>query len=1094
MDRDYHNSSGYENSGHRFSANNIRQNYAHHNSRQDRDDNASQSNRRNGGPGGGGMDRGSSFSRGSNQNYSSSSRSEYPNSRDGYLTHSSGGGDNRGPGRYSSDTKQYQSNNNNYDSKGRDSTNYSSSEPRPKNPTDSLKAYQQAKSSDPFAVGVESSATYFHETYDKLDRKTGLADHYSGTKHSVTIIKTFCEMATQTTEDDVLPHESTWNGIQIVRVTRKHPTDKASPGYTQPPTEHTSSLLKAVSGTGSSIANAGGSSKQHQHSQDHYPPQQRMTRSDDPTRGSNAPGYGTGARYLDKTSAPSRSQNIPQEDEQPQWYGSTSTTRGLSSQPNDGFGTANNTGTASQNQSSAMPAIDQWSITPGATSQKPSAAAPAIDQWSITPGATSQKPSAAAPAIDQWSVAPGTKGWDATPGQKSVGSMVDWSSGKVEGFPEEAKPKAMPLIGAQGIQQQRSSQHQHQFSQRDTFKTDRPVPRGQELHQSLAESQQQGFKYDDVDEKDGGGRRAFTENSWMGEGGGSGNVAGEYRSDDGYPRASDTRGKAPARDSHQLDTQAQSGYGGISDQRSSTFASPPAQERRAMTSEERFNNSNSRRDSVQSNFSSVGSGATAVSGGMSSASGATAVSGSAPSTSRASGADRDGAIAQRRRNEGRGDQGQQSHQHNFRAGPDPNSPAQPSARRFVSTNPGHESAISAWSAASMGATKLSSNPTGANGNSYPTGTMSPSITSAADESGGSSSQSPTNRASHSSGNSATPGILATVNDFQSFMEKAKAFTPSAPTRQKGNQRGRTDSDYDGSRHEDDNSEGTGGYSRGSSVNRGPEWERGVQSSTNTQQQEGSGYQTPQSHDRSIPEEEARIEDDTGADTNVDTNEVAQESKVKPNWSLQADQNDESEAEFERRREMGWQSITSNDGNNGETPPLSGELGSQRDNESSSLSPLAPASPSTTIADDQSRVAIVRTSSISSRGSDSSEVLSAMAMEDNLRSFQNQARSTSPVVTRGTTPTPAVDFGVTVSSNATEEHGEEDSRSQAVEDEDSQSQMTEDREKNPQSQMMKDGEKDAQSQVVQDGEENPQSQVVERKDEPKKESAVENADV
>jgi hypothetical protein len=44
------------------------------------------------------------------------------------------------------------------------------------NPSESLKAYQQSKSSDPYAVGLRSSAAFFHETYDKLERPGGFAD------------------------------------------------------------------------------------------------------------------------------------------------------------------------------------------------------------------------------------------------------------------------------------------------------------------------------------------------------------------------------------------------------------------------------------------------------------------------------------------------------------------------------------------------------------------------------------------------------------------------------------------------------------------------------------------------------------------------------------------------------------------------------------------------------------------------------------------------------------------------------------------------------------------------------------------------------
>lgn len=51
-----------------------------------------------------------------------------------------------------------------------------SSNDGPSNPSESLKAYQQSRSSDPYAVGLRSSAAFFHETYDKLERPGGFAD------------------------------------------------------------------------------------------------------------------------------------------------------------------------------------------------------------------------------------------------------------------------------------------------------------------------------------------------------------------------------------------------------------------------------------------------------------------------------------------------------------------------------------------------------------------------------------------------------------------------------------------------------------------------------------------------------------------------------------------------------------------------------------------------------------------------------------------------------------------------------------------------------------------------------------------------------
>ncbi|KAF9112621.1 hypothetical protein BGX27_003079 [Mortierella sp. AM989] len=116
------------------------------------------------------------------------------------------------------------------------------------NPTDSLRAYQQERSSDQFASGITTPAEFFHDTYDKLDRTEGLADRYAGTKHIVKVTKTFNEMATQTTEDNILPDNSTWNGVQVIIIDKRNGFASGHAQKSQaPPPAVTNSLLKAVS-------------------------------------------------------------------------------------------------------------------------------------------------------------------------------------------------------------------------------------------------------------------------------------------------------------------------------------------------------------------------------------------------------------------------------------------------------------------------------------------------------------------------------------------------------------------------------------------------------------------------------------------------------------------------------------------------------------------------------------------------------------------------------------------------------------------------------------------------------------------------------
>ncbi|KAF9079052.1 hypothetical protein BGX23_005234, partial [Mortierella sp. AD031] len=94
---------------------------------------------------------------------------------------------------------------------------------RAQDPSESLKAYQQSKSSDPYAVGLRSSAAFFLETYDKLERPGGFADSTAGRQYTVTVIKTYREMATQTTEDQVGSPDSTWNGVRIISTGKQQP-------------------------------------------------------------------------------------------------------------------------------------------------------------------------------------------------------------------------------------------------------------------------------------------------------------------------------------------------------------------------------------------------------------------------------------------------------------------------------------------------------------------------------------------------------------------------------------------------------------------------------------------------------------------------------------------------------------------------------------------------------------------------------------------------------------------------------------------------------------------------------------------------------
>ncbi|KAF9396000.1 hypothetical protein CPC16_005669 [Podila verticillata] len=113
------------------------------------------------------------------------------------------------------------------------------------NPSETLKAYQQntgqagrdfdgvkgfgGNNSD--YQGLGSTNAFFDQVYEKLhpdqgklDR--GFADKNTGTKTAKTITRTFCEMATQTTEDDM--PDSTYNGVSVAVRTRASITRPAA--------------------------------------------------------------------------------------------------------------------------------------------------------------------------------------------------------------------------------------------------------------------------------------------------------------------------------------------------------------------------------------------------------------------------------------------------------------------------------------------------------------------------------------------------------------------------------------------------------------------------------------------------------------------------------------------------------------------------------------------------------------------------------------------------------------------------------------------------------------------------------------------------
>ncbi|KAG0037190.1 hypothetical protein BGZ82_002994 [Podila clonocystis] len=246
------------------------------------------------------------------------------------------------------------------------------------NPSETLKAYQQntGQHGRDFDIikglggnndyqGLGSTNAFFDQVYEKLhpdqgklDR--GFADKNTGTKATKTTTRTFCEMATQTTEDDM--PESTYNGVSVVPVTRTSTTQPAA--VEQVPKPH-----RALDQPPSHVARPSNMTRDTRDTRD--------VREMEPKR------------EVD----PRRVQTIHKDE--------------------------------------ARDYTNHHNRTP---SNPPPTSKIEINQWMSKPTVP----------IGDGNQAPGD-GWGNAAANKAVGGMVDWSSGAVAEFPEEAKPTKMTV-------------------------------------------------------------------------------------------------------------------------------------------------------------------------------------------------------------------------------------------------------------------------------------------------------------------------------------------------------------------------------------------------------------------------------------------------------------------------------------------------------------------------------------------------------------------------------------------------------------------------------------------------------------------------
>ncbi|KAG0356021.1 hypothetical protein BGZ54_000880 [Gamsiella multidivaricata] len=622
-------------------------------------------------------------------------------------------------------------------------------------------------------------------------------------------------MATQTTEDDVLNQESFYNGIRIITAEKRPPPHQYQQRHHQhqsaarngpsasapelrpsvpPPTEVATSLLKAVRSPWSSATSAPshvastGRPPALRHQSDYHQDDRHQT---------TGTGTGTGSRWDNADHSRSTRPIEPtlasaDNVSTTQWFDSTPSTTGPRA-------LSSNNEPKRQSEQKAPATVDPWEtgVTPaspatnggfGAKRQPEQKDPPAADPWGTrtTPTATGAGGEGGF----------GGAGWNDTTQVKGAGALVDWSSGLVTEFPADVKPTKMTVVQKWDPDQERDL-----FAQRKSgpVKGDWGKPPSSQQGSS---AQQAPSRHDENTNEDR--YAAKPDDLWMGGGSNMGNMGNigfanragasstggdssshaafeERRPSDTHStwsRDQDNRGRNQTRNPSAQDN---------NEPRSPSSLGASSQERRPMTSEERFNNSLNRQAGYQNDYNSQGSG-----------SGTGYGSRSYGNDGSDNGGNQSYNVRDRSRGSSGGQYGASDNDSNrgsqpSRGGTAPQRPSEPplqnqrngptsvnlaGRRTYGSNNPDHDVAMAAWATASQSALRH--------------GGVHERSASRASTTTPTSPQLPAGNRPVLAGSGG--GGLATTSDFKSFLQAAKAFTPSVKSKaSKGDRTGRSGS-------------------------------------------------------------------------------------------------------------------------------------------------------------------------------------------------------------------------------------------------------------------------------------------------------------
>ncbi|KAF9277649.1 hypothetical protein BGZ68_009148 [Mortierella alpina] len=624
------------------------------------------------------------------------------------------------------------------------------------------------------------------------ERSEGFADRSVGTTHTVTYVKTFCEMATQTTEDDMGGKSSTWNGICVMAVDSKY--------QNRPPQQYQNQQQQPQQQQQYQQQRPG-----HQlHQQQQFQQQQQQQRGQQPpsrigatftpaSRSSGPPPTLATKSLLNALTEP-----YPQSPNSATQSTANLQESGRASAPEDSWGSlpssardAPSSWEKSEEAASHPPETSNWG-TPGNAGADGwgSSSTTEPSNWSSNHSTTT-----ASGASDPWmtpvsSVAPVAEsssggggvasGWEETSSQKGVGALVDWSTGLVAEFPAEAKPTLMPIT------EKWNSKADHAFDGRNSKNAPKVIL--QRPSQQQRPPQQQNPRQHAPSENKqitstAAASTAAAMDPWLTDAGRS--VSSNWGNP---PSTTDSTGAVPEKETEDCDdfhsrrsslhmppgsADVRRRQQDAEEQDLGHHPSTQSQERRPMTSEERFMKSLNR----------VGAGD---------------YSGSSNSSHHSSQGDRSGYQNSGSSQDGDSGRGHGSNWNGYKSGnaagfsrsnnqgPGPHqptsftasSPSNLTGRRYFNANPDRESATAAWSAAAA-ASQNSAGRTGAAGSRNERSEQQPHSSSAAStpaETLEDSGNTPASRSATGKSKVAVGGLM-TSNDMKSFLMAAKAFEP-----------------------------------------------------------------------------------------------------------------------------------------------------------------------------------------------------------------------------------------------------------------------------------------------------------------------------